>query len=1137
MSLNTISTQAFDIPKLPLTGRHLIEASAGTGKTYSIMRIYLRLLLEKKLNVGDILVMTFTNAATAELKSRLATFLNEAQTQWRDSTDDVFVHLRGIISDEEALLRLKQAQLQLDEAAIYTIHGFCKRALSQQAFHSGVSFHADMDAETKAITLQAAQDWYRNQAQDERLEILLNNWATPQAFIDHWGHLIEQNDEIIAPEPMNDSLLGPFLEQWPTEREVFIAKCKSKTPSTQASMDRCLETLDAIAERGALVKGDLDVKSAFSSATKKNQMPRAYALVCELLKKAEVEKVTYALEGVNFIKARTHQEKDRLDQLDFNDLILRLAEAVRNPDNTELRARLLSEFPAALIDEFQDTDSDQYAIIDAIYQKTDESFLAMIGDPKQAIYAFRGGDVFAYLKAREQADACWSMNTNFRSSAKMVAGYNQAFLQSHAESDTNPDIFGFDIHYTEVEPSKNAPSPVFSDEHERSPMQWVMVNPSDGKAKVNKAFADHLAQWCVSETVKLLSDVTLDERPITPNDIAFLVRSAEQANQMQTLLSDAGIASSFKSKAPLFASTEAQQLRYLLTGIWRLDDERHLTTAMACQWLGFSTQAIEQIKTDEQQWSHWQNQFDVWRETWVNKGILSVLLNIIRHYLPNRGQHHQRVRTNCLHLAERLQQESSRYRTPEALLGWLEQQLKAPPSDKASQLRLDTDEQAVSIVTIHSAKGLEYPIVFLPFISYFAASPRKPAFIRYHERKTFEVKSTVLPSSIEAGLYKQEDNSESIRLFYVAMTRAALRTYGLLAPFSGFKDSLLGLTLGGEPWDGEAIHNALIGQSSASMLSMTESDITANSMASSQTMATPKPAEFKGKINRQWWLASFSSIKHDARYDHAAPDRDAQPVQTIEPDNLALRFSLKKGAEAGNLLHDILEVIDFNKPDYAAVFESAQKRYGALFDSFDHDTKALEGWLNKVLSAPLNTLPNRPLCLADLPRQQTLREAKFYFPMQGANMNEFAQLMSEHSERTITLPTHRALSGMMHGFIDLIFEHQGRYYVADYKSTHLGDQLSQYGDEALEADMHKNHYDIQYSLYALALHRYLHTQLSDYDPDQHFGGVYYLYLRGMSTTETHQAECLGVYQKTIPSAFLKKLDRLFKQTETQGSER
>ncbi|WP_394168232.1 exodeoxyribonuclease V subunit beta [Saccharospirillum alexandrii] len=1148
---------------LPLQGRQLIEASAGTGKTYNITRLYLRLLLEQQLSVEQILVMTFTKAATAELKGRLGQLIRDAHDHWGAIDEPFFNTLAERIEPQKARALLHKALLNLDEAAVYTIHGFCKRALTQQAFASGISFHAEMEADSSALILEALQDWYRREARGDQFEHLQSYWATPDDFANEWGRTIGGSETVVEPELTEPhDAWNAFCRHWASEADAFYTlnvkprRGEASTAEWQAKLDE-LTDLSQQPWPGTVpeVFGGKFLKDAFSTQKKVDALPHLHTLAQQLAGMAKEAKAWWAWQGITFARAHLLTSKDRLDQLDFNDLIIQLRQRLQDADaGPALAAKLAEQFPVALVDEFQDTDPDQYAILDALYPKGQPGLLCMIGDPKQAIYGFRGGDVFAYLKARDNADQQWHMDTNFRSHPAVVQGYNRLFYGEHPlDADgqvrtqkASADVFGFGIDYLPVKAGK-PDLPDIDDPADRGAVQWCLLPATEDEPKgYTRTGLEVLADWTAREIRRLLFEAKLDGQPVQPGDIALLVRSKHEAEVIQNALRTHQLASVYLSaRDNVLQSAEAETLARALNGILNLENDRALIAALATPWFGYDTERLFQLQQDEHAWAEALFELTELRERWFSQGLMSMALQLFQRHVRPHPQRHERTLTNSLHLLELLQQASQQHRQPWQLLHWFDQARQDDTLANIAQLRLESDANLIQVITQHGAKGLEYPIVFLPFVSYGRSKPKQPPMlIRYHDRANYNAVLALNPSDPERDFYEEEQAAEDIRLLYVAATRAERRLYVMAAEFKELERSPLARCLNAKTFDALTEQlTTFANQGNGAVLSLPDTPLADAAAPEATTTSTAHAAQFHGRIERDWWLSSFSALTRNARHGGlTTPDRDQDdPEQApTAPQDRPLRFRLARGAEAGNLLHDLLERLDFEHPDFTTELAWAEQRYPALLpkDGTTGDQTsnqepttpgisplrpALATWLSDILNTELPSGAR----LADLSQAHTQREAAFYFPMASKGQG-LARILARHRNTPdVILPEPPRLKGMMHGYIDLIYQWQGRYYVVDYKSTWLGERLGDYNPTALTESVHASFYDLQYLLYTLALHRYLRTRLPDYKPEQHLGGVHYLYLRGMT-----QGQTTGIYHRDPDLTALHALDTLFTGTET-----
>ena len=1233
---------------IALQGKHLIEASAGTGKTHNITRIFLRLLLERELPIEQILVMTFTKDATEEIRGRIDDFIRESLHNWDRLVveDDYFKSLSNNllgkgIGASEVKARLTQALLYIDEAAIFTIHGFCKRVLNQYAFASGISFNALMETDTQDITLEACQDWYRvlaltNESNNQDFRLVTEFWSEPNSFINQFSKALTTENALHVQDPENISVEFKALVEQAiaslqanntllTEALIEVKKGAEREKRQQelAQLLTWLAALSADVEgqhgkmpdafidgrRFGRSKLKAELVEAFASV---NQVKKQHPELAKQLNRAKALLVVRA--GIYHIRAEITRKKLQANVMGFDDLISTLHHCLVNEPKQVLANSIFSQFPVALIDEFQDTDPQQFSILKAIYYHQANAALYMIGDPKQAIYGFRGGDIFAYLSARNDCDYQWLMDTNWRSSAAMVTGYNRLFYGNDLSADA-VDVFGYQIPYLPVKASPNAHEKLFADS-EFNALQFIHFNveqegsSKDGKAKaVKQSYRGNMASWCANEIVRLLASQDVN---ISSGDIALLVRDGTEAAAIKQALNQCGLASVFMSnRANLLQSDETKHLLQVLQGILFLENDRLYTAALASPLMGFDREKLLQLQHDEPQWQKLKISFEKLRNEWQFKGFISMALQLMhQHFHIDVGDNADsygannnadRILTNLLHLFELLQGASQRHRQPQELLFWFEQQSQIDNPEVEAELRLESDENLIRIITQHGSKGMEYPVVFVPFATRhkdpLKFGNRNVSFIEYHDENG--VLQHSLDGSVAArATMAEEAYAEAIRLLYVAVTRAEKRCYILSTGFEHFEKSPLGKTL---KWTADSdiatslqqlvqdnpneialtvLDNYLSDESTDNQLDHQLASQHENKIGS-DLASTEKPqpavARFNGKIERDWWLSSFSALSKNLRHNGvSAPDRDNQDGVLAVGDNELesslnphlnnpsninsheLRFTLTKGAQTGNLLHDILEQTDFSAPDWQKSCHWPLVKYGVIdatadtvkqvnddakgvsaLSSQEHSEARLIQWLEAILHTPLTD--SRDLSLAQLKPLDTLRETEFYYPMRSASSSQLTKLLTEHRNtrkdnalnsvsssrhgHRVHLPSYQQLKGMMHGFIDLIFHADGKYYVCDYKSSHLGDQYSDYNDSAMRHNIEKSHYDLQYLIYALALHRHLKYALADYDPKQHFGGIYYLYLRGMSNQAEHHG--CGVYYRQITLAELAQLDDIF----------
>ena len=1157
---------------LPFTGKHLIEASAGTGKTFNITRLYLRALLEKALPVEQILVMTFSNAATEEIRGRVADTLLEAIDYWQQKlagekpaqTDPVYHALFEQYGNPLSLQRLQAALLVIDEASIYTIHGFCQHVLSTYAFDTGVNLHAELHTDNSEWLETATKDWLRSiRTQREELSCLAEfGWHTPEGFLAVFASAINkpiaitcrteqsllseteqhQNDLQQHFSPIFEHNLAHVLANQTTLYEQLVIHKKADTQHIREGEWQALlnwlqlaepvmpeKPVDAIMH-GRRYSNNESVKALMEPLKAlKNDLKKALDKSRETLARQQAQQpaLEIAYQGIKHVQQAIAEYKQAFSILEFDDLVLNVAQAVSQSQT--LAEQLESNYPIALVDEFQDTDAAQYQMLSHIYQRPDVSCLMMIGDPKQAIYGFRGGDIFTYLAAGKEAQYRWHMDTNWRSTEAMIAAYNGLFAAAD---------FDFNIQYLSVNASSSAKvnqSLLKDPLADRHALQFVSCD--NAIENVSKAeLREVQAVWVANEISRLLQQGTIGSGAVESKDIAILVRSFTEAKVVSQALQQANITHVYLSnQQSVYSSAEAQQVLMVLNGIYHNADHKRMSAALTSPLLGFTQEDFQRLFVQQldESWDAAGQFITTLRKLWLQSGVLALLQKLIDEHLlldasVLQGSIERSV-TNYQHLAELLQKQVDQQgmHKPDVLLSWLNEQLISTGSGAEDAIqRLEKDENAVQIVTQHKSKGLEYPIVFIPFASDYkdpSKQGRSASIVcQYYDEQNA---SLVQQLGDSLPVHKQmirEGEAEAMRLLYVAITRAMQRCYVLVAQFENSSRSAIGRCLAvseNHNWL-ECIERfkqqhkdcglcLMHANTSVDDYQQNTSTIDYAENKATQLIA---PKQMKANVS-DWRLSSFSGLVSSSKQWHRA--RADENDATAEPSSVSqksaqksasdIRFTFPKGAAPGNVLHDMLEHKDFSDTHWA---DDNDIRIHSLDNQID--TAQVTAWLDDVLAMPITLSAQQHCILNTLPIEATLREAEFYFPVNKLKIAQLQTLIRKFRAqltKQFDLPSDSApelalngsqLAGMMHGFIDLIVMHNGQYYVADYKSNFMGTQLSDYQPKILVQNIMQHNYDVQAIIYSVALHRYLAKTIENYNLETHFGGAVYLYLRGMS---------------------------------------
>ena len=1085
----------FDLLNTPLSGRNLIEASAGTGKTFAIAGVYLRLVLEERLDVSKILVVTFTEAATKELKERIRKRLKEAETAFEDGGggDTLLSGLLLKIGDHAEARRLLSSAVRcFDEAAIFTIHGFCQRMLQENPFESGSLCDTELMTDQGTILREIAQDYWR-----------INCYDAPR---DRVGAATAAG---ISP----GSLLG-------MARRVCSDPFAGVIPDPPEST---VETADWL----------LGLKRGFFDY-----------LTVELPRRKRLRNVR-----------------------SFDDLLLDLHAALGRPGSA--LPRLIRErYQAALIDEFQDTDPTQFAIFDAIYPVGHSAPFFLIGDPKQAIYSFRGADIFAYMGAAKATRERHTLLQNWRSEPNLIGAVNTIF-----SSRERPFLFE-EIGFSPVEPAPVEPKLLTEGGESKAPLKlWFTPRKETGKP-INKGEAwEMLPESVAAEISRLLRDGASGklkivgrkagrtvERAVEPRDIAVLVRANRQAKLMQRALTRRGIPSVLCSAGNLFESDEAAELLRILSAVAEPGHESLLRGALATDLTGVCGDELARLMGDEDGWEQVLEEFRGYHETWGAGGCMAMALQFmerrrVRERLLSAPMGERRL-TNLLHAVETIHQAQAAGRLGmEGVIAWLACRITEEPKKEEHEIRLETDEAAVQLVTIHKSKGLEYPIVFLPFCwAEFGGREETALFHDKDGRVVLDIGSEELAGN--KALARREGLAESLRLLYVALTRGKHRTYLAWGAFKDAGDSALHYLL--HP-DATAVKGQ-VALSDPEILAQL-ADLAGSSAGGIEVLALPtadrepylaqqidsskfEPRRFKGAVARDWRVASFTSLA--TRHHHAAelPDRDEgspveqQPTKGIDPSGI---FAFPRGAKAGIFLHEIFERLDFTAPreGLTPLVADLLDRHGFTPDWCG----SVCSMVQSVLRAPLGA---DRFTLAQIGLERRFTELEFFFPLASITSDRLrdvvARLCAANRPNEKGVPgagkeaagrafpvdmtglfsrlSFAPVRGMLRGFMDLVVEQGGRYYILDWKSNHLGNRVEDYDQPALRHEMEQSLYPLQYLLYTVALDNYLRLRIADYDYDRHFGGIFYLFLRGVDGKGN------GVFADRPTKAFIAELSEV-----------
>ena len=1204
MTIINITAQSnVEIPVTPaldleLFGMHLIEASAGTGKTWALSALIVRLLVERKVQTRQIVATTFTRAAAAELQDRIrkriqemwlllqvaVTDLSRAQDKAAQDNDVLGLYLLAKLSPidkQEASVQLKLALDTFDELFINTLDSFCQKILREFAFDTGQGEPREISEQEEELKQQLIHDALRQwrSQQDPRLieMLVLTNSITD---IDDHANVVKTTMNFLSAQiaPVEDFGFDPealptfqsqvhdvdwsgWLDVWQRAKPYYYKgriffKCHEAFPALvklmqTITLDDLLTIDDSLPEMKLL---SIFEDQKFDTNFNKEGLGLDWIQTHLTSSQTQIvmDFVQMRRELLNSLKrAQSHLHHHisvyvrehlpnllaELNETTFAAQMHSLAKALEGESGQALAQQIRHRYPIALVDEFQDTNSDQDQVIELVYRQAiqhasqqaianhhynkfdpDTPCLILVGDPKQAIYGFRGGDIHTYLSAKEQVDQSGNVHAldqNQRSVAPLVQAVNAFFGGSKT--------LGDGVDYPEVSPAARNHAPLIDGGVEDpTPLRFVQLTEE----------TDELSQtaYRIIELLKASEEGRLQiaEKAVMPQDIAVLAGSHRELSLVEGYLQTANIPVWRQSKTSVFRSSLTYDLAAIMQLMLSPYREDYFRRALSGLLIGMTLTELDELENQTMDLAEQQAAFAIDAQVWAKSGFLAAWQRIASRYgvwqrLASLGevregemsQSGERYLVNLRHLIELLHRQSERHVGAHHLLAWLLRQV-AKPSDRGDEVERPLPSHGgVQLMTIHGSKGLEFPIVFVVGVK--EKDKKKPEITFYldNDRRTLgfgEADEDLLEQHYE------REKGESRRLLYVALTRAKYRQYLFL------KFQKISKTKGIEPpsFNHWLPNGAAEFASQHARLVCVESSI-------------PKVSDWKyvpphsqvGELAtraitqrqfKSWGMTSFSALVRDVEpaklpaavdFPEYGEEELVEENQSHPPLSLPLergdfkaleetdvRFTFQRGANGGNCLHQILEYMDprfdeANPEKWTNTFAKQMKNFGIP----SIEPGALVPWFRDILDAPLP----RGATLASLKFNARVRELEFHLFLQNERIDGDA-IVKRLADAGIPVPNFNKTHAIRYlkGFIDLVYEHDGQFYVADYKSNYLSDSIEDYTVSAMKDSMTHSGYWLQATLYMVAMHRYLKVRKADYQIEQHLGGAVYLYLRGMS---------------------------------------
>lgn len=1210
--------QELDSLNCPLRGLFLIEAAAGTGKTYNIQNLVVRAVLERDIPIEKLLVVTYTRAAAAELAGRIRQVLSGtlAALEKRlppESGREAQLVARALetLTSEECRKRLRTALFDFDAATVTTIHGFCQKVLRENAFESGILFSRELDNDCAELLEKLADDLYRREFYPDddarhsalRQALLRQAGYTAERLAELALRRIARPDLVIrsnaeaGTDPAAD--LEELAEGFGELRREELPECLANfpylfnKPFSGKDFDRFIAAYEKFRADGVPTGEFLQLLAAFTPealtealcARKKSGAPSQFAALEQrqealagILEQPESQRIfrlaelaprfgdTVLLAAVEELLAAYDRAKQQANLQTFDDMIRDVHRALMEPES-RLQRSLQQQYPLGIVDEFQDTDPIQYAIFKKIFIDPAEpggaapaATLFLVGDPRQAIYGFRGGDIDTYNRAADDVfrygGAKYTLTRNFRSAAGMIEAVNLLFSR-HASPFASERITLPEISAPAKPELGNRPESALlvAGREDRRPLRITDLPDSDGDACLAAAVEIANALLC-DDTLHIPPRGDTPERRLRPGDIAILVKKWSEAYALKPLLAARMIPSVFSNSESVYRSDEARELLTVLAAIAAPERSGEVLAALATGLGGCGLAELLRLGSEEgsNELAEHQTAFARLRREWRPETFIVMFSGLLKYFdIPARFARQEggeRKLANLHQLGDLLQQESSRRKLSiNALLNFLSDAVEGRIDDSSDEVKqiLESDRDSVKITTVHSSKGLEYPVVILPSLFRFATGSRSPGG-NFHEDGHLVYELHAAGSMNERE--HDEATMENLRLAYVALTRAKYRCHVLWGKdgASSYCNSPLDwLVKFREATPEEAAHPTRFLKMRKDAPRLLPVELEEKKLPVSTQVYRPEldrsrqlaPWEWNHRVLRDHYrIASFSSLSPAASgrldpADDGADHDDSQPEEqlpalpeTAPEKNPAL--ALPGGKAFGNAVHEILEELDFTAPIDALRELAARKLrfYGLLSgDGSGADRERLDAvaaMVERTRRAPLHDAQGDGFTLSQIGRADRLSELRFLFGFgQKFRTGEIAELLGDYAEREFRFTDWPEWNtpvdgGFLNGFIDLVFRRRtasgDRYCLVDWKTNRLDGEPANFTPARLPAAMSHSYYFLQYLFYTVALVKFLRRTFGKFDAEDYrdrFGGVYYLFLRGIRAGQSPNGD--GVF--------------------------
>ncbi|WP_343188994.1 exodeoxyribonuclease V subunit beta [Buchnera aphidicola (Chaitoregma tattakana)] len=1118
-----------DLLTLDFTQNYLIESSAGTGKTFSIIILYLRLMLNiniknyymKNLSAKKILILTFTNYTKKDIYIKIKLVISQLKKDCikKTSNNDIYKKIiKNTTCPNSLYKKLSKLEKKIDKFNIMTIHQFCNTIIEENKLYFNIPFNKKIVKDENKMLLCAIQKFWRKNfypLQIEVVSIIYNIWKTPENIFKEIKHLFKNNIQVKFNKKFEKSTILSFhfslikeiiifKKIWKSNKNIFKRiiihlKKEKKGYIRILNYSNKVDIWSKKKTKNYYIPNEIEKIIKLKSIKKYVNTEKKTLFFFKYIKLFYKKKFSIKEFLIYKIYNKIHNliniDKKKTSKISFDDLVKEVEKKLRK--NKKFLVLIKKKYPVAIIDEFQDTDICQQKIFTKIYNTNkNRNIMILLADPKQCIYSFRGSNILLYNRIKKKIKKHYFLDINWRSSPNLVKSINKIFSQIKYPFATKKIIFK-KIKYTK----KNNNIRLTIKNSIKKNFKIIFYK----KSVMN--FEEYFL-WSSKQCAKQISNMLYlgntkqaqikyhkKNNFVKKEDIVILVKNKLEFFYIKKALKKYKIESYYQSeKTNIYKTEETREILLLLQAISEITNKQNLINANSTRIISSSINEIYMIQNNKNKFFHEIKKFKKYKQILEKYGILNLIKYVIKNNIIEKKcfkkEKYEKLIKRYFYISKCLEKKLYEIKEIYLLIQWLEEKINQKKFVKKKYFNKNEKYEGIKVTTIHKSKGLEYPIVIIPFIMHF----KKENYTSYYDTNTL-TRILNLKNKKTNDIIK-ENFLESIRLLYVSLTRAIVHCTIIIAAIkknNKFEKTTVHKSGIGYILQKKKCINFINFKKILNKLKKTKLFQITNNIKKIQeykciTEKTYKnyKKKFKEKKYKKHNINSFTKIIEDIekiKKKYKINNVFSKKTTLKSKSKILNTYNFPQGKNSGRMLHKILKEFIKKKRKKTIFIKQELKRYNFNIKYY----KFIYSWMNNIIRSKINKIGIR---LSKIKRNEFIQDMKFDIFIKEKMHKKIQDIFSSKEKHKIKI-----YPGILTGVIDIVFLWKNKYYFIDFKFNHLGNKIKNYTKENIKNYIIKMNYDIQYKIYLLGIHKYLKTNIQNYSSKKHFGGIFYLFLR------------------------------------------